>query len=225
MRCRPLGLIGILVTVSVLTVDALPQGFSPVSLAVEAAKREGKTSIAIRLSSSHEISTPMKFIDRFAGRSVWLVRTDARRPQGIAGLGMIYTTHLLHVTRRLAEARRMSTNCHAALPEGWPAPTPSLSATWTFGGTAVVDGVTVTVSSDDRVATLFPLQTYLLVGEPCASGGLWLEFEIPVSGDGKLLTTSGAPMKPETTVDELASQLKAIRTSTPERTTGQGRSN
>jgi hypothetical protein len=190
-----------------------PPAKTPLEQQVANAKRAGKTELVI-----HMYSEPTVTEDDGTGLTGWLkahsvllVIADGKPPMSVASPSWIHTWHGLQIERRLND-RKPADDWACALPR--PAGAAPFDATHTAvaasGGTLLIDGVRVTMTeSEAYVPLLVPLQHYLLVGNFCANGTFVIsDQEMPVRGDGVLLTMAGKPREPALTVDDVIQRLK-----------------
>ena len=194
-------------------VIALPAEKGTLQILVDSAKAQGKTSVSyLALPADGDSQRPP--FDQFLRDSVVFVATSQRRdaPLVVTTSQTMITWHLFHVERMLS-AGGPSAAC--------PIVPDSLSiggrdiAVPVFGGTAIVDGVTVTLAGAGTGPTTLPAgERYLIAGARCEGSvvlgggllGIWR-----LDGDGMLIPREdqrGSLMESLRSVAAIESYLK-----------------
>jgi hypothetical protein len=181
---------------------------------VAEAKRAGRKELVITLRSQPDLveEGPGGLTETLKANSVLLVIADERPPTPVATSTSIYTWHGLQIEKKLNARKPVDAREQCALPRP-PGAAPfdaAHTAVAAFGGTTMIDGVRVTITElEAYVPMLVPLQRYLLVGSFCGNGTFVISGEeMPIRGDGVILTMTGQPREPRLTIDEVIQRLR-----------------
>ena len=190
----------------------------PGSLAYSAkeAKRQGKQAITIR-HIFDEIGSEAP-LDGFLRAYATVLATPVGASVQTTDKYYVYTWHFFHVLRILAQPPSPSVpGCHVLPPRALVADEIAIPL---VAGTAVIEGVAITMDSDESHATFKPGQQYLFLSIRCPSGvALLLQgrldiFEVMPDGRIVVPTTPWFRYMQDVmklgTIDRLTEQLKAL---------------